>query len=76
MNKNTLSIIKQDYLYKIELSLSGECEASKDTIINKLNRIINDLKTVTKLLDDNSNISMFQNDNLGGNGYQWDYIAN
>lgn len=73
---NKLAITKQDYLYKIELSLNGTCEASKDTIINKLNRIINDLKTITKLLDDNHNISVFENDNIGGNDYQWDYIAN
>lgn len=73
---NKLKITKQDYFYKIELSLNGSCEASKDTIINKLNRIINDLKTVTKLLDDNSNISSFENDNLGGNSYSWDYIQN
>lgn len=73
---NKLKITKQDYFYKIELSLNGSCEASKDTIINKLNRIINDLKTVAKLLDDNSNISAFENDNVGGNGFKWDYIAN
>lgn len=73
---NKLKITKEDYLYKIELSLDGSCKASKDTIINKLNGIINDLKTTTKLLDDNSNVSCFENDNLGGNGYSWDYIAN
>ena len=65
-----------DYLYKIDLRLCGSCEASKNTIINKLNGIIKDLQTITKILDDNSNISTFENDNVGGNGYQWDYIDN
>lgn len=73
---NKLKITKQDYIYKIELSLNGSCEASKDTIINKLNRIISDLKTITKLLEITTNISIFELDNLGGDNYSWDHIQN
>lgn len=77
MTKNIIKIQTENSFCDVEINLKGMLkDVSKDTAIIKINRLIEDLKEISELLEKNKNID-YKNNSFGGlNGYSWDYVAN